>query len=157
MSENQAITIPPRLLSALLEYDQYSDRDAVLRAVREQVIKELHGGADTDEVETVEIASHIELLKARAESFQESINYEEGDLVVWKDGMKNRRIPADGEPAIVVSIERNKAEIPLSEEESSSNYYREPLDLQLGCLGPEDQFTVFHFDSRRFRKFDPAE
>ncbi len=75
-----------------------------------------------------------------------------GMLAVWKPGLKNRRFPAYGHPAIVVEL----LDPPLldHEEESGMTYYREPLDLQMGILHRDGDFLVYHFDSRRFQPYE---
>ena len=72
-----------------------------------------------------------------------------GMLAVWKPGLKNRRLPRYGEPAIVVEV----LEPPIldHEDESGYSYYREPLDLLLGILHQDGAFLVYHFDRRRFQ------
>jgi hypothetical protein len=75
-----------------------------------------------------------------------------GDLVTWKAGLKNRRVPRYGEPAVVVSV--LDAPVLDSEQESGSTYFRDPLDLVLGVIWDRDpgrgDFVTFHFDGRRF-------
>lgn len=78
--------------------------------------------------------------------------FKPGDLVCWKPGMKNRRVPAYGTPAVVLEVLEEP--IPDSETESGSTYFREPLSLVLGLFWDRDQgrgdFVAFHFDGRRF-------
>jgi hypothetical protein len=73
-----------------------------------------------------------------------------GMLAVWKMGLKNRRFPVYGEPAIVMEV----LDAPTSEEQDESGlpYFREPLDLLLGMLR-EGIFFVYHFDRRRFEPY----
>lgn len=75
-----------------------------------------------------------------------------GMLATWKPGLKNRRFPAYGQPAIVV--ERLSAPLLDHETESGMTYYREPLDLLLGILYRDGDFLVYHFDSRRFQPYE---
>ncbi|MGB5063125.1 MAG: hypothetical protein WBQ37_05100 [Candidatus Competibacter sp.] len=72
-----------------------------------------------------------------------------GMLAVWKPGLKNRRFPAYGQPAMVVEV----IDPPLidHEDEAGSPYYREPLGLLLGILHQDGDFFVYHFDPRRFQ------
>jgi len=75
-----------------------------------------------------------------------------GTVVRWKPGLKNRRWPHYGQPAIVLEVLQSP--ILDHREEMGSAYFREPLDVVLGLLidDPEvrgDLFT-FHYDSRRF-------
>lgn len=75
-----------------------------------------------------------------------------GMLAMWKPGLKNRRFPAYGQPAIVVEL----LDPPLldHEEEAGMTYYREPLDMQMGILHRDGDFLVYHFDSRRFQPYE---
>lgn len=92
-------------------------------------------------------------LRTRYRLFSQTHRFAPGDLVTWKPGLKNRRIPRYGQPAVVVAL----LEPPGldQEEESGSTYFREPLDLVLGVVWDRDpgrgEFVTFHFDSRRFQ------
>lgn len=75
-----------------------------------------------------------------------------GMMAMWKPGMKNRRFPHYGDPAIVVEV----LDPPIldHEDEAGSTYYRESLDLLLGILHKDGDFLVYHFDSRRFQPYE---
>ena len=73
-------------------------------------------------------------------------------LVKWKRGLRNRVIPRDGEPAIVVEL--LKEAIMDSERDPGSSYFREPLDIVLGVIDPDGDFAVFHYDRRRFEPWE---
>ena len=70
----------------------------------------------------------------------------------WKRDLKNRRRPAYDEPVIVIEVLRT----PVFDErgESSSPYFREPLDVVLGLVDEDGDFICYHFDSRRFEPFE---
>ncbi len=86
----------------------------------------------------------LELYKSLVEARQ---SFTPGQLVQWKPGLKNRRVPLYGQPVVVVEA---LAEPVLTDADSGSQYYREPLDIALGIVDQGDDFDVFHFDSRRF-------
>ena len=92
-------------------------------------------------------------LRERFAKFQEHHAFQPGDLVTWKPGLKNRRFPAYGQPAVVMQV----LDPPLydSENDSGDTYFREPLDLILGLFLPEGphrgDFLTWHFDGRRFQ------
>jgi hypothetical protein len=94
----------------------------------------------------------VATLKTACAALQIENHFEVGDVVRWKDGLKNKNIPAYGVPGVVVEV---LAE-PISNPEGSagSTYFREPLDLVLGLYvesdGGEDTISMYHFDSRRF-------
>ena len=83
--------------------------------------------------------------------------FKPGDLVCWKPGMRNRRVPAYGTPAVVLEV--LETPIPDSDKESGSTYFHEPLSLVLGLFWNRDpgrgDFVAFHFDGRRFEPWDP--
>jgi hypothetical protein len=95
---------------------------------------------------------HIEKLRAAKTSFDKVYHFKPDDLVVWKDGLKNKARPALGEPAIVLDI----LESPLYDPEKSTGtpYFNEPLDLVLGVLDSDGDFIVFHYDKRRFQPYE---
>jgi hypothetical protein len=82
-----------------------------------------------------------------------------GDLVVWKRGMKNHRVPAHGEPAVVLEVLATP--VLDTEKDSGYTYFREPLDLVLGLFIDEGacrgEFLAWHFDSRRFELWTSGE
>lgn len=98
-----------------------------------------------------DMPAHIAKLQAAREIFAKIYDFKPGDLVVWKQGLKNRAKPALKEPAIVVEV----LETPLRDDtkESGSSYFNEPLDLALGLLDEDNDFTVFYYDRRRFELY----
>ena len=91
------------------------------------------------------------LLQELFATFTEKHQISPGMLITWKPGMRNKKKPNYGEPAIVIEI----LESPVigKTDESGSSYFREPLDLIAGFLDDDDDFVVFHYDSRRFMPF----
>lgn len=74
-----------------------------------------------------------------------------GQLVAWKAGLKNRKRPTIGEPAIVIEVLNS----PILDVQAGpgSPYFREPLDIILGVIDDDGEFLQFHFDSHRFEPF----
>ena len=95
-------------------------------------------------------SKQAELLRARLDALTEPQEFSVGDLVTWKDGMRNKTEPDYGAYGIVVEV----LEPPLiSESESSgSPYYRERLDTLLGVLDSDEDLALLHVDGRRFKK-----
>ncbi len=82
-----------------------------------------------------------------------SFEFHLGQLVIWKDGLKNKRRPQVNEPAIVVEI--MKEPIFDNEENGGSPYFREPLDMVIGVLDGEiENMSLLHVDKRRFKPFE---
>lgn len=92
-------------------------------------------------------------LLARYRSFTQPHRFQPGDLVTWKPGLKNRRVPRAGAPAVVLAV----LDQPLydSEHDSGHTYFHEPLDLVLGLFMDEGDargdFLAWHYDRRRFQ------
>jgi hypothetical protein len=77
--------------------------------------------------------------------------FKKGQFVKWKKGLKNKKFPAEEQPAIVIEI----LDEPIyGDFDSGTPYFREPLDLALGFIGPRNDFVIFHYDKRRFEPFD---
>ena len=77
--------------------------------------------------------------------------FKKGQFVKWKKGLKNKKFPAEEQPAIVIEI----LDEPIyGDFDSGTPYFREPLDLAIGFIGPRNDFLIFHYDKRRFEPFD---
>jgi len=74
-----------------------------------------------------------------------------GVLVQWKPGLRNRKTPDYGNPAIIVDV----LEAPLVNMESKmyTPYFREPLDIIIGVLDDDGDFLLWYVDSRRFEPY----
>lgn len=72
-----------------------------------------------------------------------------GQIVQWKSGLKNRRLPEYGQPAIVMDV-LNPPVYDTSKDLAGSNLFREPLTLVLGLHDSDGDFLCYHFDGRRF-------
>jgi len=92
-----------------------------------------------------------DLLTAVFQRFQTNEAFQLGQHVKWKAGLRNRLLPDDGDPAIVVEILDPPIVDPI--QDSGSPYFQENLDVRLGILDEEGQFQVYFYDSRRFEAF----
>jgi hypothetical protein len=106
--------------------------------------------------ETVKNDSPTELhrykLKELAGRMDQFHSFAKGQFVKWKPGLKNRRFPDYGEPAIVTAILPSPTFDP-SEVTAGSPYFQESLTFVLGIYR-DDEFLEFRLDSRRFEPFD---
>lgn len=85
--------------------------------------------------------------------FSEHHKFQPGQFVKWKEGLSNRRRPAEGEPALVMEVLQEPVFDP-KDPNAASPFFREPLDLVLGILDEDGEFLLYHFDSRRFEPFE---
>lgn len=94
----------------------------------------------------------IERLKELQQSMAVKHTFKPGDEVVWKAGLRNRRIPEYGERALVAELR----DTPLYEQgaDCGTSFFGEPLDFVLAHLDSDGDLIHHHVDSRRF---EPAE
>ena len=92
-----------------------------------------------------------EKLKACAAKIIKKEAFAPGDLVIWKDGMKNRRFPAYGE-AVVVTQVLDEPVFDSTDRSAGTPAFREPLDVVIGWLDSDGDFVEFHLDGRRLTK-----
>ena len=96
----------------------------------------------------------IERLRECFASLSRQHRFAPGQLVTWKPGLKNKRTPREGHPVVVVEV----LDVPTRDPdlETGSAYFREPLDIITGEI-LDDQFLLYHMDSRRLMPFAPTE
>ncbi|MDJ0015068.1 hypothetical protein [Rhodococcus erythropolis] len=93
------------------------------------------------------LSNAADLLLADPEEFQP------GDLVTWKPLLKNRRFPGKSLPAVV--IERHPGRTTPADEATSA-HFGEPADLVLGVIDGDEEFEIYHYDVRRFTRWNPG-
>jgi hypothetical protein len=79
---------------------------------------------------------------------EQPADFQPGDVVTWKNGLKNKKYPGENQFAVVIQQLDNP--IIQIERDSGTPYFREPLDLMLAVLDNEGDLLVFHYDKRRF-------
>lgn len=90
----------------------------------------------------------IERIKQLQDRMNEKNHFKAGDLVRWKEGLRNRRFPDYGTPTLVAEVKPE----PIFEnlDDSGAPNFGEPLDLVLVNLDSDGDLVHYHFDSRRF-------
>jgi hypothetical protein len=88
--------------------------------------------------------------------FTTPFTFKPGDVIKWKPYCRGARWPAYDEPCVVVEV---LDEVILSKSANEgSQYFRERNDIIVGLMLGEDtnddQFCLYHMDSRRFCPFD---
>lgn len=101
-------------------------------------------------VDPFEVPQSADRLTAAYLSLSKVNAFQPGDLVTWKKGMSNRRIPRKAEPAIVTRV----LTTPVFDGDQRGPYLNEPLDLVLGLIDADGDLIEYHFDSRRFKHFN---
>jgi len=120
-----------------------------LSPLEQQLIKAKKDKAENRIIE--DKPKHIGNLKKISVLYSQEYNFQKGDIVVWKEGLKNKLRPAYGEPCIVLDI---LTEPVLDKEKNTgSPYFNESLNLVLGIIDEDDDFLVFHYDSKRFEPY----
>lgn len=131
-------------LLALLSVAE-NDDDKIFRKLQTYLKDKAEGDFDYDG------KKKLKPLKDLFDGFVSKNEYRAGEIVKWKNNLKNRRKPKYLEPAIV--IEHIKDNPSLNSAAEGSSLYREPLDLVLGLVDEEGDFDIYYFDSRRFESY----
>jgi hypothetical protein len=108
----------------------------------------VHSSSLSDDEPVNDRHEHLLALQRRFAT-SPATGFHPGQIVQWKPGMRNRRIPVDGEPAIVMEV-LNPPVFDMRPEMEGSNLFREPLTLVLGLSDKNGDFLTFHYDGRRF-------
>lgn len=90
-------------------------------------------------------------LKSACKNFLRKESFEVGQIVKWKENLKNRRLPHKNQPAIVITILDEP--VISTDDESGSPYFLETLDIILGIIVDDGTFQTFYYDSRRFEAY----
>jgi hypothetical protein len=90
-------------------------------------------------------------LQAAYDGFFQTHTFQPRQLVKWKSGLKNKMLPKEGQPAIVLEVLEETLD--QVERDPGSPYFREPLDIVLGVIDEDGDFMTFHFDKRRFEPY----
>jgi len=82
--------------------------------------------------------------------YDETTRFRVGDIVSWKPGMRNRRLPRYEDIAIVSEVTAAGRFGP--EQSSGSPYFREPESIKIALIDEDDgEFVEFYMDRQRFR------
>lgn len=81
----------------------------------------------------------------------EKNEFKVGDLVEWKEGMKNKKRPEYGEAVIISAV--TPGLLNLDYTDGGTPYELEPLDIKIGVFNESGDFLEFAYDSRRFKPY----
>jgi len=124
-----------------------ADKRAKLLALLKETVQE-----DEDDSEEIYDDAHLQKLKDSYAFMLKSHSFSEGQVVKWKAGLRNRKLPRENQPAIVWEILCEP--IVQNDQDTGTPYFRERLDIALALLDKEGDFIVYHYDSRRFEPFN---
>ena len=97
--------------------------------------------------ERARLTHEIARLRKGMDDFLQKENFHQGQIVVWKENMRNRKKPEYGQPAIVVDV----LKVPLKDlSNPGAAYFNEPLDLVIGLFDEYGDWIVLHVDARCF-------
>lgn len=119
---------------------------------REEIIKALFSQIqEPEEKREINIEDYTKRLIKAIETYDKKYNFKKGELVIWKNGLKNKKVPDYGVPAVVIEV----YEEPIIDEDAplASPYYKEKLTLKLAILDEDNELFTFHYDGNRFEPF----
>lgn len=81
--------------------------------------------------------------------------FHKGQLVRWKQGFRNRKMPSYNEAVVVREILATPVfDMCDNVRCAGTPDFGEPLTLVLGLLDPDGDFVELHFDGRRFEPME---
>jgi hypothetical protein len=116
-----------------------------------ELLKSLREKDSENEEEKSYGEDHLAQLRDACENFLKKESFEVGQIVKWKRSLKNRRLPHQNQPAIVVRVLDEP--IVSNDDESGSPYFLEKLDVVLGVMSKDGTFLTFYYDSSRFESY----
>ncbi|WP_156427678.1 hypothetical protein [Thiohalocapsa sp. ML1] len=133
-------------MAALGEAERDADSDSHAKRISADVARALLKQRAAREDITEE--ERKELLLKRYAAFNDRTEFAPGDLVRWKPGLRNKGgITYSGHAVVVEMLPE-----PIFDgtRDAGSSYFREPLDMIIAFLDPDNDFITLHVDSRRF-------
>lgn len=79
--------------------------------------------------------------------------FKPGDLVQWKEGLKNSKWPDYGEPVPVLEVVPGQRVGIL--EEGGGSRSGEPIDLRVGVFSPTGDWDAYWYNAARFEPYQP--
>lgn len=123
--------------------------EAVLKSAIRKLMEESGTSSQAGGASPAFQSDPVRVLRDKFSAFMAEPNvFQQGDVVKWKKGLKNKKYPKDDQLCMVVDV----LEKPIVQDnrDSGSAYYREPLDLVLALLDDDSDLVIFHYDKRRF-------
>lgn len=126
----------------------------------DRVMEEIFGesrGKKTEELSDGQAMGQAVILRDALVNRQKLNTFKVGDYVEWKPHCVDKRVPARGQPAIIVEVLDGPI-FDTSQDSASSPYFRQPLDIILGTVDDEGDMIIHHHNSRCFQPVkDPEE
>jgi len=120
-----------------------------------EILKNLHQKERDKDVNEEEQNNYgeeyIAQLKSVCKSFLKKESLEVGQIVKWKENLKNRKLPHKNQPAIVIAILYQP--VISTDKDAGTPYFLETLDIILGVIVENGTFLTFYYDSRRFEPY----
>ena len=129
-------------LMKLFAHSDESEKDRVIQILLSKIEKK------GNQKKEIDVDYHIKKLQSLKAEYEKEYNFKVGDLICWKKGLKNKKVPEYTEPVIIIEM----LEKPIfdNEEEAGSPYFKEPLNIKVGMLDADEEFLIFHYDKNRF-------
>jgi hypothetical protein len=95
------------------------------------------------------ISVDTDRVRAIYDSYTQHHEFRPGQMVEWKPGLRNKRLPDYGQPAVVQDVLAEP--VINTADPADSPYFRERLGLILGVLDGDGDLMFLPFDASRFQ------
>lgn len=142
------ITIKEKKMSDDNKKLTIDDLNSILTEKDSNILKALLSSKNKPDKRDLSRKEKIETLEERYSAFIKHNDFKSGELVKWKPGLRNKNGFKDDDAAIVIEALKN----PIFDQkhDSGSPYFKEPLDMLIAFLDPDNNnFIILYVDSRR--------
>ena len=110
----------------------------------------LKNALEENKKESIDNPQKILILKELRDSYEKKYDFNVGDIIKWKNKLKNRKLPEYDEPIIILEI----LDEPIFnvKEQIGSTYFNEKIDIKVGVI-KDNSLLTFCFESARFEPF----
>jgi hypothetical protein len=111
----------------------------------------LKNALEDNKKEIIDNPQKIEILKELRNSYEKKYDFKVGDIIRWKNKLKNRKLPEYEEPIIILEI----LDEPIynTKEQVGSTYFNEKIDIKIGVI-KDNSLLTFYLESARFELFE---
>ncbi len=121
-----------------------------------EVVEEMEEGNYRSKrpVKDKNVRNSLEEIRKIVADFNPINGLKPGDVVVWKDDMKNLRWPHYNDPIVVVEVFDEPRRFVGKH---ASPHWTDRYDFTAGWFDEDGEFVVYAFDSRRFKRIKRAQ
>lgn len=110
---------------------------------------------EAQQKQKADVAEKLHALRAKVDVFlsdseKHACGLKVGNAIEWKEGMKHKKVPAYGQPVVVVEVLDEPSQF---KGETGTPYYADKNDIVIATVDGDGDLVTYVMDSRRFKLF----